>query len=40
MKKKNEKSIKKMNVQVVNLKQMALLKGGRNSIVVEDAEGI
>jgi hypothetical protein len=40
MKNKNEKSIKKMNVQLVNLKQLALLKGGRNNIVIEDAEGI
>jgi hypothetical protein len=40
MKNNNEKGIKKMNVQTINIKQMALLKGGKDRIIIDDAEGI
>jgi hypothetical protein len=40
MKKKKEQSLKKMATKMIIKKQMSVLKGGRNSIVVDDAEGI
>lgn len=39
--KKKEKSIQKMNIKPISMKQLHMIKGGsRNAIVEETAEGI